>query len=944
MREPLELDNILNEFISFEPQQVTEFNKAVEFFKQDIPQIVKELRKMIGNQEASSDGAFLGNRRSFLALCQESINPNITVQDVNEMLIQHILTEEIFLAIFSDAQFLRENNIARELYKMEETFFTGKTKYDTLQSIKHYYDAIKAAASPIADHHEKQTFLKIIYENFYKAYNPKGADRLGIVYTPSQIIKFMIEGTDYLLEKHFGKTLASKNVEILDPATGTGTYITDLIEYLPKQSLQHKFLHELHANEIAILPYYIANLNIEYTYRQRMGDYQPFSNICFVDTLDNLGFSFAGKQGDLFGTLSQENAQRIKRQNERKISVIIGNPPYNANQLNENDNNKNRGYFADAKRQIGGVDGRIRETYIKESTAQKTKVYDMYARFYRWASDRIKRDDGGGILAFVTNRSFIDSRTFDGFRKSVANEYDYIYIMDTRSDVRANPKISGTGHNVFGIQTGVAIAFFIKTKTPIHKKETCQIFYHTLQDETRRLDKLEWLRNNPLKTIDFERIVPDEKGNWLNITDNDFEDLLPLASKDVKGNKQGVEFDKAVFKLFSTGISTNRDEWVIDASPKHLADKMQFFANFYNSSDKQDKDFDTQIKWSRNLKQRFGRGIKEEFDKNRIQKLNYRPYSPAYFYNSELFIDEHGQLKDIFKRDNFVISIKNSTSSKDFFILATDTFYDLHFTGDSQGVPLYRYDENGNRIENITDWGLEQFKLHYEADTHGVTTTHGMTKGDAQSHAMSVTLITKEAIFHYVYAVLHNPAYRKKYEQNLKRDFPRIPFYDNFEQWASWGKTLMDLHIDYEKVNPFGLTIEHRAWVGEPAKKVEQSLIFQNTHNMTSSHAMSEREIKKALIPKTKLKADKINGTIELDEKTIVKGIPAEAWEYKLGNRSALEWVLDQYKESKPSDPTILEKFNTYRFADYKEQVIDLLQRVCTVSVETMKVVNEMNS
>jgi len=190
---------------------------------------------------------------------------------------------------------------------------------------------------------------------------------------------------------------------------------------------------------------------------------------------------------------------------------------------------------------------------------------------------------------------------------------------------------------------------------------------------------------------------------------------------------------------------------------------------------------------------------------------------------------------------------------------------------------------------------------------------------------------------------LHNPVYRKKYEQNLKRDFPRIPFYDNFEQWASWGKTLMDLHIDYEKVNPFGLTIEHRAWVGEPAKKVEQSLIFQNTHSMTSSHAMSEREIKKALIPKTKLKADKINGTIELDEKTIMKGIPAEAWEYKLGNRSALEWVLDQYKESKPSDPTILEKFNTYRFADYKEQVIDLLQRVCTVSVETMKVVNEMN-
>lgn len=463
MRKAEELDKVLNQFIAFEPREITDFTKAIEAFKQDIPSIVKGLREMIEKQEKEKDGTFLRNRQSFLAICQESINPSVSVEDVNEMLIQHILTEEIFLAIFSDAQFLRENNIARELYKIEETFFTGKTKYDTLQGVKHYYDAIKAAAAPIADHHEKQTFLKVIYENFYKAYNPKGADRLGIVYTPSEIIKFMIEGTDYLLEKHFGKTLASKNVEILDPATGTGTYICDLIEYLPKQDLQHKFLHELHANEIAILPYYIANLNIEYTYRQKMGDYQQFQNICFVDTLDNLGFGFAGKQTGLFGNFSQENAERIKRQNAKKISVIIGNPPYNANQMNENDNNKNRGYFSDAKKQIGGVDGRIKETYIKESTAQKTKVYDMYARFFRWASDRINRENGG-ILAFITNRSFIESRTFDGFRKSVAKEFDHIYVVDTRSDVRANPKISGTGHNVFGIQTGVAVVFMVKEK------------------------------------------------------------------------------------------------------------------------------------------------------------------------------------------------------------------------------------------------------------------------------------------------------------------------------------------------------------------------------------------------------------------------------------------------------------------------------------------------
>jgi predicted helicase len=444
-----------------------------------------------------------------------------------------------------------------------------------------------------------------------------------------------------------------------------------------------------------------------------------------------------------------------------------------------------------------------------------------------------------------------------------------------------------------------------------------KIYYHSLNDETRRQDKLDWLRNNTLQSIDFEQIMPDDRGTWINQTDNDFETLLPLASKEVKANKAGPEADQAVFKLFSTGIVTAKDEWIFDFSKKHLEDKMRFFAHFYNSLDKQNKNFDTTIKWSRNLKQRFERGNKEEFDKKRIQRINYRPYTPCFFYNSDLFIDEHGQLKDIFKKENIAIVFRNSSSNKDFHILPANTIYDLHFTGDSQAVPLYRYDDKGERVENITDWGVEQFKNQYpqlkEIPPSGV----------------------RGLIFHYVYAVLHNPAYRAKYEQNLKRDFPRIPFYDDFERWAAWGKALMDLHIGYETVVPFGLEVVHRAWVGEPEQKAMQKTVFNEVQEI-------EPLYKKNIVPKTKLKADKLAGIIELDEKTYLRGIPAEAWDYKLGNRSALEWVLDQYKESKPSDPTILEKFNTYRFADYKSQVIDLLQRVCTVSVETMKIVNCM--
>jgi len=450
IREEKELDKIISLLVNFEHPEVKSFNEAVEQFKKDIPKVVEALNEMISKQEIENS-EFKKIRNTFHELCKQSINQNITVENVNEMLIQHILTEEIFNAVFSDTQFIRENNIARELYKVEETFFTGSTKRQTLDLIKNYYEMIKHAASAIADHHEKQTFLKVIYENFYKAYNPKGADKLGIVYTPNEIVRFQIESVDYLLHKHFGKGLANRDVEILDPATGTGTYICDIIEYIDKGNLAHKFKNEIHANEIAILPYYIANLNIEYTFRQKMGYYEEFKNICFVDTLDNVAaLGYEGKMGNIYG-FSNENSVRIKQQNERKISVIIGNPPYNANQQNENDNNKNREYKE--------VDKRIKDTYIKNSTAQKTKVYDMYARFFRWATDRL---DKNGIIAFITNRSFIDSRTFDGFRKSLETEFDHIYIVDTKSDVRANPKIAGTTHNVFGIQTGVAVMFLVK--------------------------------------------------------------------------------------------------------------------------------------------------------------------------------------------------------------------------------------------------------------------------------------------------------------------------------------------------------------------------------------------------------------------------------------------------------------------------------------------------
>ena len=392
MAEAPDLNTLLERFFAFVPDEVTQFRQAIEAFRADLPGLLRVLRAAIAEAEGNQD--YRQERDHFIALGRKAVNPAFTQADAGEMLIQHILTGEIFRSVFDNPQYFEENNIAQQLEELARTFYVKQVKRDVDTLTRPYYGAIKAAASQIADHHEKQKFLKVLYENFYRAYNPAAADKMGIFYTPGEIVRFMIEATDALLERHFQKGLADKGVEILDPATGTGTFITELIDFLPKSKLKYKYEHELHCNELGLLPYYIANLNIEATYAQKMGQYVEFRNIVLVDTLDNTGFGLSGESDSLFDSFSAENLERVKRQNDRPVKVIIGNPPYRANQANENDNNKNREYPK--------IDKRIKNTYIAHSKAQKTKLYDMYARFLRWATDRLKDD---GIVAFVMNRN-----------------------------------------------------------------------------------------------------------------------------------------------------------------------------------------------------------------------------------------------------------------------------------------------------------------------------------------------------------------------------------------------------------------------------------------------------------------------------------------------------------------------------------------------------------
>jgi predicted helicase len=699
----------------------------------------------------------------------------------------------------------------------------------------------------------------------------------------------MIESADWLCHKHFRKSLIDKQVEILDPAAGTGTFITELIEHFRGQptKLRYKYLEELHANEVAILPYYVANLNIEATYATING-YEEYPNLCFVDTLDNTAALKAQQNqhvGDLFGGVSEENVARIKRQNKKKISVVIGNPPYNANQLNENENNKNREYPE--------IDRRIKATYIDASTAQKTKLYDMYARFFRWASDRV---DENGIVAFITNRSFIENRTFDGFRKIVADDFNEIYVIDLGGDVRDDPRISGTKHNVFGIQTGVAISFLVKRS----KAKGCVVRYTRRAPLETAEDKLAFLATAKFGSIKFDNIHPNARHDWLNLVENDFSDFLPIANKDTKQAKRPSQIN-AIFKLFSLGVSTNRDDWVIDYDSKSLSEKIIFFVNHYKSL-LGDRETDEVIKWSETLRRRFRNGTFERYSSKKIRKTLYRPYCEFLEYDSEFYIDRPGLATQLFPidRKNRAICFM-SGDRQEFSAIAAGAVPNLNmFSADAiQYVSEERSDENGIASSNVTDWALERFRAHYE-------------KGKTSKRP-----ITKEATFLYVYAVLHDPIYREKYALNLNREFPRVPFYAEFWRWAKWGETLMALHIGYETVEPW------------PLERID---------------APDEKSRKAGLAPKAVLRADKDTGNIQLDTETQLTGVPPEAWTYRLGNRSALEWILDQYKEKTPKDPTIREKFNTYRFADHKEKVIDLLKRVTRVSVETMKIVEAMRS
>jgi predicted helicase len=885
------LDELLGRFFGYERREIGDFRKAVEQFQRDMPAVLEALRAKIADAHRGN-AAFRAKARAFLDHARDTIDPGVSEADVREMLIQHILTEDIFAHVFDDRDFHRHNNVARELYALEETFFRGAVKRDTLRALEPYYATIRSTAALISGHSEKQRFLKAIYERFYRIYDPKKADRLGVFYTPEEVVRFMVKATDRLVQLHFGRGLIDEDVEILDPATGTGTFVCELLEHFRGQpdKLARKYKQEIHANEVAILAYYVANLNIEATYAGIAGQYAEFPSLCFVDTLDNVaGLAVArGHQHDLLAALSAENVERVRRQNGRRISVIIGNPPYNSNQQNENDENRNRAY--------PHIDRRIADTYIRLSRARKTKAYDPYARFFRWATDRLGDD---GVVAFVTNNSFAKKKNYDGFRRAAAEHFTDIYVIDFKGDARSSGEVRRReGANIFDdqVKVGIAISFMVRDSA----KTGCTIRYAAVPDAAKLEEKQAFISGRSIDDIPFRTVTPSEAHDWVDIPTADWSAFLPVASQEARAARS-EELAHAVFRTYALGVSTNRDEWLYSASAEEAGRKAAALVEAYDRVPADAQAFPPTLKWSRNLKRRLAQGRREPFDPGRIRRANYRPFTARWLYQSRLFVDEPGGLDAFFPvgAENVAICFSDVGSRSGVCVLAVDGPADLHFGAaiDAyQQVARWRYGPGGDRVDNVTDWALERMR---EAAPAG--------PGEAP--------LTKDDVFAYVYAALYDPAYRRGFAANLRNAFPRIPLRPDARRWAAWGRRLLELHLGYGTADPW------------PLRRVEPP----------------------AAARRPGLRSRPEEGAIDIDGHLRLEGVPPEAWDFVLGNRSALDWVLDQHRPRAPRDPALAALLGR-RGADARaggtgrDGLADLLARIVTVSVGTAEVQREMEA
>ena len=835
----------------------------------------------------------------FLSGLRENTNPAISEADAIEMLAQQFISRPVFNALFEKYQFAENNPVSKTMNDMLDIVHDNTDAAD-LRELERFYHSVKDRAQSIDNAAGRQQVVVELYDKFFKQAFPKMSEKLGIVYTPIPVVDFIVHSVHKVLQNEFGikDGIGAQGVKILDPFTGTGTFIVRAIQsgLIRRSQLPYKYRNELFACEVVLLAYYIACVNVEVAYHgvMKQEEYEPFNGICLTDTFRMDGNSANDK--DLFSAF-EDNGERVKNLCKQDIRVIIGNPPYSMGQKSANDNNQNEAYPY--------LDERIADTYTKNSTAQlKNKLYDSYIRAFRWASDRITDD---GILAFVTNGSYIDNNAMSGFRQSLMGEYDTIYCFNLRGNQRTSGEQSRKeGGKIFGSgsRTPIAIIILVKKKNrPVGQQAT--LHYHDIGDYLSREQKLEIIQGfGDYSAIPWQTLTPDEHGDWLNHRTSGYEKFLPIGDKAAKGKTD----TKALFSLFSLGVSTNRDTWCYNYSKKILSCNIEKLITQYNSDLVNGvKTYDNEkIKWSSKLDALYTRGQNLSFLVNDVRFAVYRPYCHQRLYFNSNLNDRQGQMLKLIptsKHKNLVITIPANGGSK-FMPLISDVTCDLHSNGDAQCFPLYWYEERNSdapmldlgmeadagdykRHDGISNFGLKQFRTAY---------------GDPK--------IGKEDIFYYVYGLLHSTEYRTRFENDLAKELPRIPFAKDFWTFSKAGRKLAELHLNYETIEPW------------PVKEVSNG----------------NYRVTKMRFPKKG-----IRHTIHYNDTCTLSEIPDEAYEYIVNGKSAIEWIMERYAVTTDKDSGIVNDANDWCDEQGNPRyIIDLVKRIVRVSIETMEIVKAL--
>ncbi len=857
----------------------------------------------------------------FLNNIHNEINPYVTEQDAIEMLSQHLITQPIFEVLFDGYDFVKNNPISKSMSKIID-LLEKETPEEDIEKLKKFYSSIQTKIKQVKTTEERQKVIKDLYENFFQIAFKQTSDKLGIVYTPIEIVDFIIYSVSDILEKEFNKKITNENINIIDPFTGTGTFITRLLQsgLIKPEDLKRKYNKELFANEIVLLAYYIASVNIENIYHSLLpenSDYETFNGMCLTDTFQLYEDMMLEKENEVTflkddkanKQVIKENSERIKKQKESPITIVISNPPYSVGQKSANDNNQNQHYLK--------LEKKIAETYVKNSTAQKSKMYDSYIKAFRWASDRLDKNTGG-IIGFITNSGWLDASSADGFRYCLENEFSSIYIFDLKGAIRgkSGELAKKEGQNVFNIMAGVAITILVKKPNNTQK---AKIYYYSIGNYLKRKDKLKIIKDYKSilnKNIQWQEITPNEHNDWLNQRSTLFDTLIAIEPE----KKYDIN-SQSFFINYSCGIVTARDNWVYNFSKNQLEKNINTTINYYNQQRNEvvhnknelirDK---TKGNWSRDWDNYLKKNIEIKEDKNLYYISLYRPFCKQNVYFADELNQERYQMPSIFpnnKSENLCICIPSINNRKKFFCLLTKNITDLGLNTDgTQCFPLYYYEKVENQQLILFDKNEEEYErkdaisdfiLERAKDNYGPN-------------------VTKEDIFYYVYGILHSPIYREKFQIDLKKMLPRIPLIaepKDFWKFSKAGRELAELHLNYEDI---------------PANE-DCEVIGRESNNFI---------VEKMQFGKNNNKEKDIT-TIIYNHDIQIKNIPEKAYDYIINGKSAIEWIIDRYQIKIDKESGITNNPNDWAIEQNKPSyILDLLLSVIELSIKTLDIIENL--